>query len=97
MSEMSEGLLGLDGVGAGWTPLDVRIELSEGEWAAEGELLDGTIEAIGVLPEGTNRGKPAVGLLIRLSDGRAVGAWTTYNLFATAALAFRARYGDPSG
>lgn len=34
--------------------------------------------------------------LIRLADGRCVGAWTTYNLFATAAMAFRARYGEPA-
>ena len=79
-----------------FTPLEVKVELERGEWAAEDELLDGKIEKVGVLPHATGRGKPAVGLLIRLPDGRAVGAWTTLNLFLSAAHVFEARYGPPS-
>lgn len=77
------------------TPLSIKLELEPGAWADAGELLNGTLAEVGVVPTGTESGKPAVGFRIELEDGRTVGAWTTLALFQAAAIAIAARYGDP--
>lgn len=72
------------------------MELHDGEWEQYEPMLPGKLVEVGVLPNATERGKPGVMLRIELDDGRTVFAQTTYNLFQTAAMAFRARWGDPS-
>lgn len=79
-----------------WTPLDVTMELRDGDWAdAEGSQ-EATLERVAVLPRGTKEGRPAIAMLLRLPSDETIIAFTTYNLFLTAALAFKARWGDPS-
>jgi hypothetical protein len=50
----------------------------------------GVIERIGLLPEGTAKGRPTVALIIRMDDGSLVFAETTWALFGNAAQALAA-------
>lgn len=79
----------------------MRIELAmvDGAWA---DVLDNLafeemcrIERIGVLENATSSGKEAVEILVRLPDGKFIIVETTRNLFQTAAMAMKGRYGDP--
>lgn len=73
-------------------PLDIRPNLELNPWddVPDEEFAgDGTLGRIGLLPNGTTGGRPTIGMLVRLPDGRAVIAQTTWALMeaATRALA----------
>jgi len=58
---------------------------------------EGRICALGGLPRATENGNAGVVLVVEHQDGTVVFAETTMKLFLTAAIALRARYGDPDG
>lgn len=61
----------------------------------DGGFIDGQLEGIAALPNGTAAGNPTVTLRVRLPNGRVALAQTTLRLFLTASDAFRAKYGTP--
>ena len=77
-----------------FTSVDIRPNLEAAPWtdlgAAGGPDLHGTVERVGLLPNGTQGGRPSVALLIRLGDGRTVVAETTWALYNGAARALAA-------
>lgn len=78
--------------------LGVDLELKDGAWwphLADSPVKSGNIERVGVLPNATSKGKPAVQILVTLEDGTKVVAQTTWNNFALAAVALIARWGTP--
>jgi hypothetical protein len=72
-------------------PLTVTPDIERAPWtdipqtAAQGRL-----ERIGLLRNGTQQGRATVGLVIRLPDGTAVVAETTWRLFTVASRALAA-------
>jgi len=73
-------------------PLSITTNLDLNPWTdlTIDEITPGTIERVGVLPNGTEQGRACVELLIRLPDGRVVVAETTLRLFNLAARAIAA-------
>lgn len=63
---------------------------TRGPWTDLPDAETGTLERIGLLRNGTAEGRAAVALVIRLDDGRAVLAQTTWRLFTNAAQALAA-------
>lgn len=59
------------------------------------ELIEGHLEAVAGIANGTANGHPAVAFRIELPDGSVVLAQTTLALFLTAAEGIAARHGDP--
>lgn len=53
--------------------------------AEAGNLLDGTITHMGILPNGTTTGSCALVLLVRTPEGKTVIGQTTLSLFAASA------------
>lgn len=77
----------------GFTPLDITLNLDDNPWPDRADDPSGTLERIGVLPNATSGGRPAIFVDVRLADGRHVVASTTWNLLYSAARAIEARYG----
>ncbi|WP_157251097.1 hypothetical protein [Nonomuraea typhae] len=74
-------------------PLQIRPNLETAPWddITDDNLADGgTIERVGLLPNATRRGRPAFVLVVRLPDGRAVLAQTTWALMEGAVRALGA-------
>lgn len=75
------------------TPLDIILE-GDGCWPDLIGVEEAELEAVAAMPNGTAKGRPIVGLRIKLPDGSYVVAQTTLRLFNAAARAFDARYPD---
>ncbi len=77
----------------GFISLDIRPNLEAAPWddlpAPAGH---GIIERIGLLPNGTNSGRPVLAMVIRLGDGQHVIAQTTWALISST---IRALAGSP--
>jgi len=58
-------------------------------------VVEGDFTKIMALDSGMASGKPSVGVVIELPDGRVVLGQTSMSLLLGAADAFRARFGDP--
>lgn len=72
-------------------PLTVTPDIEGAPWAdIPPAAPQGRLERIGLLRNGTHEGRASVGLVIRLPDGSAVVAETTWRLFRTAARALAA-------
>jgi hypothetical protein len=73
-------------------PLTITPDIERAPWndLPEDTTLDGKLERIGLLRNGTTGGRASVGLVVRLPDGTAVVAQTTWRLFNTAARALAA-------
>jgi hypothetical protein len=73
-------------------PLSITTNLELDPWTdlQREDIIPGTIERIGILPNGTQQQRACVELLIRLPDGRTVIAETTLRLFNVAARAVAA-------
>jgi len=73
-------------------PLSITTNLDINPWVdlKRDQIIPGTIERVGVLPNGTKQGRACVELFIRLPDGRVVVAETTLRLFSLAARAIAA-------
>jgi len=70
----------------------------EGEGSLQGlreHIVEGVVTHVIALGDGMASGKPSVGIVIQMPDGRAVFGQTSMVLFLSAADAFRARHGDP--
>ena len=69
------------------TPLSITADMDLAPWTDlnREEVLHGQVDRVGLLPNGTARGRASVALCIRLNDGRYVIAETTWALFNTAA------------
>lgn len=66
-------------------PLIVTVNLDIDPWTdLPPDIPFGTIERIGLLPNGTKEGRATVALVVRLEDGSLVGAQTTLRLLNTA-------------
>lgn len=74
------------------TRLDVRPNMELNPWydIPGGSYGQGIIERIGLLPNGTANGRPTVALLVRMADGSAVLAETTWALLSSAVRALDA-------
>lgn len=73
------------------TPLDIRPNLELNPWDdVPADRLGGTVERVGLLPNGTSKGRPVFALLVRLGDGREVVAQTTWALMSMAVRALAA-------
>jgi hypothetical protein len=74
------------------TPLSITPNLDRNPWAdITNEVTgEGSIERIGLLPNATNNGRPSLAVVIRLPDGRAVIAETTWALMRNAVRALDA-------
>lgn len=74
------------------TPLDLRPNLELNPWndLPAGSCQGGRIERIGLLPNGTDQGRPTVAMLVRLDDGTTVAAETTWALIRAAVRALNA-------
>ncbi|MEV1245143.1 hypothetical protein [Nonomuraea sp. NPDC049750] len=75
------------------TPLDIRPNLELNPWDAVPADRDaglGTVRRVGLLPNGTSKGRPVFALLIQLEDGREVVAQTTWALMQAAVRALAA-------
>jgi len=57
------------------------------------EIIEGELQIITGVPEGTAKGKPTVGFIIKLPDGRYVWAETTLKIFQTCSTGLTAKYG----
>lgn len=73
-------------------PLTITLNLDLDPWhdLAEHRPAHGVIERIGLLPNGTAKGRPTIALLIRLDDGRTIDAETTWALLRAAMTALNA-------
>jgi hypothetical protein len=72
-------------------PLDIRPNMELNPWDDIPRAIDGAeLERIGLLPNGTTSGRPTIGLLVRLPDGTAVIAQTTWTLMRAAVRALDA-------
>lgn len=80
----------------GYTPLTVVLDLDENPWVElqDTEFRYGMATHVGVLPDGTNTGKPSIAIRGLLEDGTEVVLQTTWNLLYTTARAIEARYGE---
>lgn len=78
----------------GFTALDINLN---GDGAFEdlaGKVYQGgLLQAVAVLSDGTDKGKPSVAMKVLCDDGTWIVAQTTWNLLYTAARAIEARYG----
>lgn len=68
-------------------PISITPNLELSPWT---DLADaapgiGTVERIGLLPNGTTSGRPVVGIVVRAADGQRHIVQTTWALFRTAA------------
>jgi len=74
------------------TPLDIRPNLEVAPWddLTTDNCQGGRIERIGLLPNGTDQGRPTIALLIRLDNGTTVAAETTWALMNLAVRALNA-------
>lgn len=74
------------------TPLDVRTDIERAPYTEldPKATLHGQLVSIGLLRNGTTKGRASVALVVRLDDGRHVIAETTWRLFNTAAQALAA-------
>jgi hypothetical protein len=72
-----------------FTPLDVTTNMDAQPWTDidRNTLLHGTIDRIGLLPNGTTGGRASIAIAVTLDDGRVVIAETTWRLFDAAARA----------
>jgi hypothetical protein len=75
--------ISLEGDGA-WPDLAAR-EIVEGQWTR-----------INILPHGMASGRPSIGIVVELPDGRACFAETSWRLLHAAVKAMEARYGEPT-
>ncbi|HEY9413156.1 MAG TPA: hypothetical protein VIQ30_00220 [Pseudonocardia sp.] len=72
-------------------PLSVTPDIDLAPWTdIPATTPQGRLERIGLLRNGTSEGRATVGLVIRLPDGTAVVAETTWRLFNTSARALAA-------
>ncbi len=72
-------------------PLTVTPDIERAPWTdIPATTPQGKLERIGLLRNGTSEGRATVGLVIRLPDGTAVVAETTWRLFNTSARALAA-------
>lgn len=78
------------------TGLDLTLDLTSDPWQLAREPDKAALRKIGVIPDGTNAGRPSVAMLVETDDGEAFVAETTLRLFVTAVRAFCARHGDPT-
>lgn len=64
-------------------PLTITTNLELDPWSDldRDEITPGTIERVGVLPNGTQQGRACVEFLIRTEDGQVIVAETTLRLF----------------
>lgn len=75
-----------------WTPLSVKpnLEVAPLELAAGEATPEGRLTQIGLLPNATNEGRAAVGVVVQLEDGSEVVAVTTWRLLHSAVRALAA-------
>lgn len=72
-------------------PLIVTPDIEQAPWTdIPSDAPQGKLERIGLLRNGTTGGRATVGFVIRLADGTAVVAETTWRLFNTSARALAA-------
>lgn len=74
------------------TPLSITPNCELNPWAdlTRDQIIPGELERIGLMPDGTASGRPAVVLLVRLPDGTPVVAQTTWALLRSAVRALNA-------
>lgn len=72
-------------------PLSITPDIERAPWNDIPHTTpQGKLERIGLLRNGTHEGRATVGMIIRLEDGTAVVAETTWRLFNSAARALAA-------
>lgn len=73
-------------------PIIITPNVELAPWDLQGVPLvgHGTVERIGLLPHGTQGGRPTIALVVRLPDGRPVIAETTWALMEAAVRALAA-------
>lgn len=72
-------------------PLSITPDIERAPWTDIPQTSpQGKLERLGLLRNGTHQGRATVGLVIRLPDGTAVVAETTWRLFNAAARALAA-------
>lgn len=73
-------------------PLSVTMNCEIDPWTdlKRDAIVPGDVERIGLMPDGTASGRPAVILLVRLPDGTPVVAQTTWALLRSAVRALNA-------
>lgn len=73
-------------------PLTITPDIDRAPWndLDEATTLDGKLERIGLLRNGTVQGRATIGIVVRLPDGTAVVGQTTWRLFNAAARALAA-------
>lgn len=72
-------------------PITITPDIERAPWTdIPQDTALGTLERIGLLRNGTKQGRATIGMIIRLPDGTAVVAETTWRLFNAASRALAA-------
>jgi hypothetical protein len=70
----------------GFTRLEITADMDAAPWTDLGPgVIEGVVERVGLLRNGTTGGRAVVALAIRLSSGQVAIAQTTWRLFNTGA------------